>query len=210
MNAQFFYSSFLISFFSVSIKLYDKKVYQLSLISNNQLLVILSGKERMIHIKSLDRLLDRSQSPLDIKIPGTKNTTLFAVDPISLTLCVAVKNCLFVYKIYSKPQPYPYTRIFELNTTQIVTYLEISMLKINNRDEEILWYGYLSTFMAQRIDRQSPSIALLRDKDPTLKSLCERSMGILRVIPITSQLFNFVFQIKKSNVIRCFRFIINQ
>ena len=191
MDTRFFHSSSIMYFCLASTKLYDKKVYQLSLISNNQLLVILSGKERMIRIKSFERLLDHSQSPFDSKIPETKNATLFAVDPTSLTLCVAIKNSLFVYKIYSKPQPYPYTRIYELNTTQIVTYLEISMLKINNNEEQILWYGYLSTFIAQRIDRQSPSVVLLRDKDPTLKVFRERPMGILRVIPLTSQIFNF-------------------
>jgi hypothetical protein len=50
----------------------------------------------------------------------------------------------------------------------------------------MLWYGFSSTFMAQRIDQQqSSSIVLLRDKD-----LKEQSMEIIRVIPVISQLFN--------------------
>ncbi|CAF4400534.1 unnamed protein product, partial [Adineta steineri] len=128
-------------------KLYDKKVYQLSLISNNQLLVILSGKERMIRIKSVEHLLNHSESPFDSKIPETKNATLFTIEPVSLTLCVAIKNCLCIYKIYSRPQPYSYKHICDLHTTQIVTYLDISILEINNDKERILWYGYSSTFM---------------------------------------------------------------
>ncbi|CAF1261292.1 unnamed protein product [Adineta steineri] len=171
-------------------KLYDKKVYQLSLISNNQLLIILSGKERMIRIKSVEHLLNHSESPFDSKIPETKNATLFTIEPISLTLCVAIKNCLCIYKIYSRPQPYSYTHICDLHTTQIVTYLDISILEINNDKERILWYGYSSTFMAQRLDQQSLSISLLRDKDPSLKIFCERPMEILRVISVKNSSSN--------------------
>jgi hypothetical protein len=162
-------------------------VYQLSLVANNQLLVILCGKERLIRIKSLQRLLDRFRSPFDSKIPETKNATLFAIEPVSLILCVAIRDGLHVYKIHSKPQPYPYTHLWDLHTPQIVTYLDISMLKINRDNERIIWYGYSSTFMAQSVSRQSPSVELLSEKDPTLKSLRERSLEIVRVIALESQ-----------------------
>ncbi|CAF1605265.1 unnamed protein product, partial [Adineta ricciae] len=165
-------------------KLYDKKVFQLSLVSENQLLLILSGKERMIRIKSFKHFLDHSSSSLDTKIPESKNATVFAIDPQSLTLCVAIKNGINVYKIFAKPQPYPYKHLCDLHTTQIITYLDISTLKINNQDERVIWYGYASTFLAQRIDKQYPSVELLREKDPTLKYLLERNLEILRVIVV--------------------------
>jgi len=156
------------------------------LISNNQLLVILCGKERVIRIKSVERFLDRSSSSFDSKIPERKNATLFSVHPISLTLCIAIKNHLFIYKIHSNPQPYPYTLIQELETIQNVTYLQISLLKINNNQEQILWYGYSSIFMAHRIDQQSSSIVLLRDNDPSLQIFRQQPIEILRVIPVMS------------------------
>ncbi|CAF1604998.1 unnamed protein product [Adineta ricciae] len=165
-------------------KLYDKKVFQLSLVSENQLLLILSGKERMIRIKSFKHLLDHSSSSLDTKIPESKNATVFAIDPQSLTLCVAIKNCIHLYKIFAKPQPYPYKHLCDLHTTQIITYLDISTLKINKQDERVIWYGYASTFLAQRIDKQYPSVELLREKDPTLKYLLGRNLEILRVIAV--------------------------
>ena len=110
-------------------KLYDKKVFQLSLVSENQLLLVLSGKERMIRIKSFNHFLDHSSSSLDTKIAESKNATVFAIDPRSLTLCVAIKNDIHVYTIFAKPQPYSYRHLCDLHTTQIITYLDISTLK---------------------------------------------------------------------------------
>ncbi|CAF4887707.1 unnamed protein product [Rotaria sp. Silwood1] len=167
-------------------RLYKKIIHQLSLISDNQLLVMLSGKERIIRITPLKCLLTQSQSSWDGKILETKNATAFTVNSTSLTLCVAIKNRLLLYKIHSNPRPYPYTLIHDLYTTQTPTYLELSILKINNNEEEILWYGYSSIFIAQQIDQQCPSFALLRDIDLTLQVFRKLPIDILRVIPVTS------------------------
>jgi hypothetical protein len=147
---------------------------------------LLSGKGRIIRIKSLKCLLAHSEWSFDSEILETKNATLFAIDSASLTLCVAIKNHILIYKIHLNPRPYPYTLKHELNAPQNISYLDISILKINNNEEQILWYGYSSTFIAQRIDQQCESVVLLRDEDPTLQVLRERSIDILRVIPITS------------------------
>jgi hypothetical protein len=171
-------------------KLYDKKVYQISLISNNQLLVILSGKERIIRIKSFERFLNHSESSFDSKISDKKNINFFTVHPITLTLCFAIKNRIFIYKIHSNPQPYPYTYMNELNTNQTITYLEISLLKINNINEQILCFGYSSTFMTYGIDQQSSNIILLRDKDLALQISREQSNEIIRVIPVIDSSIN--------------------
>jgi hypothetical protein len=150
---------------------------------------MLSGKERVIRIKSVERFLALSPSSFDSKISETKNTILFSVHPISLTICVAIKNRLSIYKIHSNPLPYPYTLIQEFNITQNVTYLEISLLKIDNNEEQILWYGYASTFFMHRIGQQPSNIILLRDKDPSLQIFRDSSIEILRVIPVAGQLF---------------------
>ena len=171
----------------VPMKLYDKKVYQIALISNNHLLIILSGKERVIRIKSLDRFLDRSESSFDSKISDKKNVTLFTVHPVTLTLCFAIKTRIFIYKIHSNPQPYPYTFLNELNANQNISYLEVSLLKLNENNEQILWYGYSSTFLAYGIDQQSSSIILLRDKDLRIPISRDQSNEISRVIPVISQ-----------------------
>ncbi|CAF2114638.1 unnamed protein product [Rotaria magnacalcarata] len=167
-------------------RLHDRKIYDLALVSNNELLIMLSGKECMIRIKSLQRLLVRSSSSLDSEIPETKNATLFTTNSISLTLCVAVKNCILCYKLHSNPQQYPYTLIHELNTTQNVSYLELSILKVNKNEEEILWYGDSSACMAQKVGHQSPSVVLLRDTDRTLEMFRKLPIVILRVIPVTN------------------------
>ncbi|CAF4051153.1 unnamed protein product, partial [Rotaria sp. Silwood2] len=171
-------------------RLYKKIIHHLSLISDNQLLVMLSGKERMIRIKPLKCLLTQSEPSWNGKILETKNATLFAVNSTSLTLCVAIKNRLLLFKIHSNYRPYPYTLIHDLSTTQIITYLEISILKINNSEEEILWYGYSSTFMAQPIDQQCPSFTLIRDTDPTLQIFRKLPIDILRVVPVTNSSSN--------------------
>lgn len=153
---------------------------------------MLSGKEHIIRIKSFESVLTRSESLLEGEIPETKNATAFASNAGSLNLCVAVKNRILFYKIHSYPQPYLYTLVRELDTIQNVMYLEMSTLQINNNEEEILWFGYSSTFMAQNLDHQSSATILLRDTDPTLRIFQNVSIEVLRVIPVTSQLLNSV------------------
>ena len=182
-NFHYLYSSSLICFCLAPRRLYDKKVHCLSLVSNNQLLVMLCGRERIIRIKSLEYLLTHSQSALDSEIPETKNATLFATNPTSLILCVAIKNRLLLYKIHSNPRPYMYTLTEEINTTQNITCLEISMLKMKNSEDEILWYAHTSTLMVQKIGQQGPSTVFLKDSEPIFH---ERFIEILRVVPVTS------------------------
>jgi hypothetical protein len=171
-------------------KLYDKKVYQISLISNNQLLVILCGKERTIRIKSLEQFLDYSESLFDSKISDKKNINLFTVHPITLTLCFTIKNRILIYKIHSNPQPYSYTYLTELNVNQTITYLEILLLKINNINEQILCFGYSTTCMTYGIDQQSSNILLVRDKDLRAQIAREQSNEILHVIQVISEQFD--------------------
>ncbi|CAF2991654.1 unnamed protein product [Rotaria sp. Silwood2] len=172
--------------FLASTKLSDKRVHQLSLISNNELLVTLAGKQRTIRLQSLKSLLEHPLSPLDSKIIETKNATTFTVHSTSLVLCVAIKNRILVYQLFSTPKPYHYSFIREFNIIQNVTYLEISTININQTEQQILWYGYPSTFIAQRLDQQCPSVSLLRDEDPTLQFFRDRPIEALRVVPVTN------------------------
>jgi hypothetical protein len=174
-------------FILASTKLSDKKVHQLSLISNGEFLVTLAGKQRTIRLQSLKSLLEHPLSTLDSKIVETKNATTFAVHSTSLILCVAIKNRILVYQLFSTPRPYHYSFIREFNTIQNVTYLEILTLNINQIEQQILWYGYPSTFVAQRLDQQCPSVSLLRDEDPTLQFFRDRPIESLRVVPVTSK-----------------------
>jgi hypothetical protein len=80
-------------FISVSTKLSD---HELSLISNGELLAALAGKQRTIRLQSLKSLLEHPLPSLDSKTVETKNATTFAVNSTPLTLCVAIKNCIFV------------------------------------------------------------------------------------------------------------------
>jgi len=158
------------------------------LISNGELLVTLAGKQRTIRLQSLKSLLEHPLSSLDSKMTETKNATTFAVHSISLILCVAIKNRILVYQLFSTPKPYHYSFIREFNIIQNVTYLEILTININQSEQQILWYGYPSTFVAQRLDQQSSSISLLRDEDPTLQFFRDRPIEALRVVPVTSRL----------------------
>ena len=164
----------------------DKKVHQLSLISNNDFLVTLAGKQRTIRLQSLKSLLEHPLSTLDSKIVETKNATTFSVHSTSLILCVAIKNRILVYQLFSTPRPYHYSFIREFNIIQNVTYLEISTININQIEQQILWYGYPSTFIAQRLDQQSSSVSLLRDEDPSLQFFRDRPIEALRVVPVTN------------------------
>ncbi|CAF3841431.1 unnamed protein product [Rotaria magnacalcarata] len=169
-----------------STKLSDKRVHQLSLISNGELLVTLAGKQRTIRLQSVKSLLDHPLSSLDSKIIETKNATTFAVHSTSLVLCVAIKNRILVYQLFSTPKPYHYSFIREFNIIQNVTYLEISTINITQSEQQILWYGYPSTFVAQRLDQQCPSVSLVRDEDPTLQFFRDRPIEALRVVPVTN------------------------
>jgi hypothetical protein len=166
-------------------KILNKKIYQLSLISNNKLLVLLCGNRRMMHIKPTECLIEGSKPPSDTEIYETENAISFAVNSTSLTLCVVVKGRLLLYKLYSEPRPYRQTLIRELNITQVPIYLEISKLKINNIEVEILWYGYSSTLVAERIDGQSSDIILRKDEDLSLQFLHKKPID--RVIHVSSQ-----------------------
>ena len=167
-------------------RLSDKKVHQLSLISNGEFLVTLAGKQRTIRLQTLKSLLEHPLSTLDSKIIETKNATTFAVHSTSLMLCVAIKNRILIYQLFSTPRPYHYSFIRELNIIQNVTYLEISTIVINQIEQQILWYGYPSAFVAQRLDQQCPSVSLLRDEDPTLQFFRDRPIEALRVVPVTN------------------------
>ncbi len=158
------------------------------MISNGELLVTLAGKQRTIRLQSLKSLLEHPLSSLDSKMTETKNATTFAVHSTSLILCVAIKNRILVYQLFSTPKPYHYSFIREFNIIQNVTYLEILTININQSEQQILWYGYPSTFVAQRLDQQSSSISLLRDEDPTLQFFRDRPIEALRVVPVTSRL----------------------
>lgn len=167
-------------------RLSDKKVHQLSLISNGEFLVTLAGKQRTIRLQTLKSLLEHPLSTLDSKIIETKNATTFAVHSTSLMLCVAIKNRILIYQLFSTPRPYHYSFIRELNVIQNVTYLEISTIVINQTEQQILWYGYPSAFVAQRLDQQSSSVSLLRDEDPTLQFFRDRPIEALRVLPVNN------------------------
>lgn len=161
----------------------------MSLISNDQLLVLLAGRERLIRIKSLDRFLEHSESSFDSKITERKNINQFTVHPITLTLALIIRTRIFIYKIHSNPQPYPYALIGEINPNQPISYLDILLLNINENEEQILCYGYSSTFLCYPIDQQANQVVLFKDKDLILSASRESSNEILRVIPIISKIF---------------------
>jgi len=167
-----------------SMKLTDKKVHQLSLVSNNELLVTLSGKQRTIRLQSFQNLLEHPLSSNDTKIIETKNATSFALHSTSFVLCVAIKNRILIYQLFSNARTIHHSFLRELNLVQNVTYLDVSTLKINDVQQDFLWYGYPSTFIGQRLDQQCPSVSLLRDEDPTLQFFRDRPIETLRVVPV--------------------------
>ena len=171
----------------MSVKLYDKKVYQISLVSNNQLLVLLAGKERVIRLKSLDRFLERSESSFDSKISERKNINLFAVHPTTLILALAIKTRIFLYQIHSNPQPYPYTYLHELTSNQTISYLEILLFDINDNSEQFLCYGYSSTFVTYGINPTTSNVVLFKDKELILAASREQPNEILRILPVNSE-----------------------
>ena len=69
--------------------------------------------------------------------------------------------------------------------------MELSTINIDQIEQQILWYGYPSTFVAQRLDQQCPSVSLLRDEDPTLQFFRDRPIEALRVVPVTSKTLKF-------------------
>ena len=178
---------FVVSTILASTKLSDKKVHQLSLISNGELLVTLAGKQRNIRLQSLKSLLEHPLSSLDSKITETKNATTFAVQATSLILCVAIKNRILVYQLFATQKPHHYSFIREFNIIQNVTYLEILTMNINQSEQQILLYGYPSSFVAQRLDQQSSSVSLLRYEDPTLQFFRNQPIEALRVVPVASK-----------------------
>jgi hypothetical protein len=157
------------------------------LVPHNDLLVTLAGKQRTIRLQSFKSLLDHPLSSFDSKLIETKNATTFALEGTSLTLCVAIKNRILIYQLFSTPRPYHYSLIRELNIIQNVTYLDVSTVSINQTEQQILWYGYPSSFVAQRLDQQCASVSLLRDEDPTLQFFRDRPIEALRVVPVTSR-----------------------
>lgn len=80
----------------------SKRILQCCYSSNDQLVVVLAGKQK--HIKLIPiRGLDNDDTEW-IKIPETKGATLFALANSSNTtyICVAIKKTLIVYEITRK------------------------------------------------------------------------------------------------------------
>ncbi|CAF0784390.1 unnamed protein product [Didymodactylos carnosus] len=188
-------------------KLSDKKVYQISIVNELNLLLTLSGRQRTIRCQPLKQLVEpflhphhphnthqhhyhhhhhqiSSLSTVEgCKIQETKNCTTFAVSKPTTNngqaiLCVSIKNRILIYQIFQQ-RPF-HSLLKEFNIVHPVQYLEI------NQDK--LYYGYPSTFVMQKINTtiDGTNISLLRDEDPTLQFVRDRPIETLRVIPVSN------------------------
>ena len=160
-------------------------IHQFSVLIEKDLLVILLGKSRKICLKSLGSILDPNQITLNCEIDELKSVHLFALDPIKLLLCVAMKNRLLLYQLLSQGRPLHYECLTDLPLAQSIEYLEFFSWKPPRAEPEqrFLCYGYASIFFTQRLDQKRASEVLLRDGE--LLSREERST-ILRLVSLSS------------------------
>lgn len=166
-----------------------KNVHQFVHIASLNLLIVLSGKQREILLKSVKLILNPSQSSVECRLIEAKNIISFAVrssNSSSVLLCVAIKTQLILFQISSdSTHPLHYVKMSEMNLNGSISYLEMSSLKINSNEEyPMIWYGCLSTFFARRIGQNFAPIALFRESDLRLQ--------IIRVIPLNNPKENLI------------------
>lgn len=162
-----------------------KRVLQLELLENEQLIVAMSGRQK--HIKLIPMRALESDSVAWIKMPETKNATTFVIQkniPGSF-ICVAVKKSLYVYEITRRQFRYAPWR--EIQSNAIIQTLNVS--------GSLISIGTCSNFHVHDIlSRDGPPLYLINTDCTELVYVIQNPFEPLGCFKISADKWLLVFE----------------
>ncbi|KAI5618978.1 serine/threonine-protein kinase MRCK alpha [Silurus asotus] len=157
----------------------NKKVYLIDLIPSEQLLAVISGRNRHVRLYSMAALDDRDTD--FYKLPETKGcqtlvsgTVKHGVRPC---LCVAMKRQVICYEL-SKGKT-RYRKLRELQIPGVVQWMALQGDK--------LCIGYQAGFLRYSLHGDGPLISLLHPEDHTLAFIGQLGLDALCSVEISSK-----------------------
>ncbi|XP_048579226.1 serine/threonine-protein kinase MRCK alpha isoform X3 [Nematostella vectensis] len=154
----------------------SKKAYQVEMVPDDQLIVIISGKNRHIRLYPLSALDGHETEP--IKINDTKGCIMFATGSIhsntSSCLCVAVKRHIFVYEL--NRTKYRHLKLKDIPLNFNLQWLGVSFGK--------LIVGYLSGFTVFNLESDAQPQKLVSADDPNLNFITNNPVEALLAVEI--------------------------
>ncbi|XP_078344292.1 serine/threonine-protein kinase MRCK alpha-like isoform X3 [Oculina patagonica] len=155
----------------------NKKVSQIEMLPDEQLLVLISGRNRQIRLYPLSAVDGHETEP--IKIAEAKNCQMFATGSIhnntATCLCAAVKRHIYVYEL--NRTKYRHLRIKEIETKfGNIQWLGVSFGK--------LLVGYASGFSIFSLTGEGRPQKLVNSDDPTLNFITNNPLEALLAVEI--------------------------
>lgn len=186
-------NSYFIFFFNIEIARIGeaKKIYQLEYIIEEQLLVVVSGKQRHVRLVPV-RALDGDETEW-VKVAESKACVALAVgtlrrNPLTYCLCVAIKrqnaSMVMVYEITRTKARHQAIRNIQINATiQSLQMLQDGRLCI----------GHPSNFTVFNMMADQPGQSLLHVDNPLQATLAHSSIEAVRIVELPRNEYLLVF-----------------
>lgn len=163
-----------------------KKVHQIELIRKENLIVLICGRNRHVHLYPW-AAFDGPETTFDIKLAETKGCQTMVTGSLRhgvvSCLFVAVKRQILCYET-SRTKPY-YKRFHELQAPGNVQWMTVF--------EERLCVGYPSGFSLLNVQGDGPSINLLNVMDTSLAFLSQQPFDALCAMQISNKEYLLCF-----------------
>ncbi|KAM4522608.1 serine/threonine-protein kinase MRCK alpha isoform 2-T2 [Odontesthes bonariensis] len=157
----------------------SKKVYHIDLIPQEQLMAVISGRNRHVRLFPTQALDGREIDSQ--KLQETKGCQSIVSGPVrngSLTcLCVAMKTKIICYEV-NKSKTH-HRRLRELQSPGTVQWMGLL--------SERLYVGYQSGFMRYSVHGDLPPVSLLHKEDHTLAFIPQQNLEALCAVEISSK-----------------------
>ncbi|XP_064621934.1 serine/threonine-protein kinase MRCK alpha-like isoform X5 [Lineus longissimus] len=162
-----------------------KSVQQIEIVRGEQLIVVISGKQRHIRLTPLTVL--EGFDVESVKIAESKGCTTFCTGLVrqgtSTCLCVAIKRTVVVYELNRTRQRH--RKVKEILCPGHVQFIEM----MNER----LCVGYPSCFALYSVQGDGAPISLVNPEDHTLQFLLQSPMDALWAVELSDREYLLVF-----------------
>ncbi|KAK3733779.1 hypothetical protein QZH41_015098 [Actinostola sp. cb2023] len=154
----------------------NKKAFQVEMLPEDQLLVLISGKNRHIRLYPLSTLDGHDTEP--VKIAESKGCSMFATGGIhsnsSSCLCVAIKRHIVVYEL--NRTKFRHLKIKDIHLNFNLQWMGVSFGK--------LIVGYVSGFAIFPLEGDGQPQKLVNADDPTLNFITNNPVDALLAVEI--------------------------
>ncbi|KAK1796368.1 hypothetical protein P4O66_008893 [Electrophorus voltai] len=157
----------------------NKKVYNVDLLPSQQLLAVISGRNRHVRLVPMAALDGREAE--SFKLPDTKGCQTLASGTLrnsALTcLCVAMKRQIICYEVNKSKGRH--RRLREIQAPALVQWMALL--------SERLVVGYQAGFTRYALQSDTPPVSLLHPDDPTLAFVGQQGLDALGAVEISGR-----------------------